>query len=40
MASDWLTMQLPDIEDIQNRLKEIFPREVDTNGYAPPLLHV
>jgi len=32
-TSDWLTMQLPDIEDIQNRLKEIFPREVDTNGY-------
>lgn len=33
MVSDWLTRELPDIEEIQNRLKEIFPREIDVNGY-------
>jgi hypothetical protein len=29
----WLTAKLPKVEEIQNRLKKIFPREIDTNGY-------
>lgn len=33
MSNEWLTVGLPKIEDIQNRLKEIFPREIDVNGY-------
>ena len=33
MSNEWLAARLPQIEDIQNRLKDIFPREVDVNGY-------
>lgn len=33
MESSWLDNSLPNIEEIQNRLKIIFPREVDVNGY-------
>lgn len=33
MGNEWLMAGLPQIEEIQNRLKEIFPREIDVNGY-------
>lgn len=33
MGNDWLKARLPQIEEIQIRLKEIFPREIDVNGY-------
>lgn len=33
MNNEWLMQKLPEIKDIQNRLKEIFPREIDVNGY-------
>lgn len=33
MSNEWLVARLPQIEDIQNRLKDIFPREIDVNGY-------
>lgn len=33
MSNDWLLEKLPDVEEIQNRLKMIFTREVDVNGY-------
>jgi hypothetical protein len=33
MENQWLLEKLPQIEEIQDRLKRIFPRDVDTNGY-------
>ena len=33
MVSEWLSGELPEIEEIQERLKAIFPREIDVNGY-------
>lgn len=33
MNNIWLETALPSIEDIQSRLKVIFPREIDVNGY-------
>ncbi|KAF5044275.1 BsuBI/PstI restriction endonuclease domain protein [anaerobic digester metagenome] len=33
MDNIWLITELPQIIEIQNRLKEIFPREIDVNGY-------
>lgn len=33
MSYDWLKERLPEIEEIQFRLREIFPKEVDVNGY-------
>lgn len=33
MNHDWLYEELPETWDIQNRLKKIFPREIDVNGY-------
>lgn len=33
MKSDWLQEKLPDVKEIQKRIKMIFPREVDMNGY-------
>lgn len=32
MNTEWLKTELPSIEEIQNRLKRIFSREVDVNG--------
>lgn len=33
MENQWLIKKLPQIEEIQDRLKRIFPRDVDINGY-------
>ncbi len=33
MSNEWLMTKLPKIDEIQNILKEIFPREIDVNGY-------
>lgn len=33
MDSEWLFGKLANIEEIQERLKSIFPREIDVNGY-------
>lgn len=33
MENKWLETTVLQVEDIQNRLKEIFPREIDVNGY-------
>lgn len=33
MENKWLISGVPSIEEIQKRLKEIFPREIDVNGY-------
>ena len=33
MSYNWLKERLPKIDEIQSRLKEIFPKEVDVNGY-------
>ncbi len=33
MENEWLIEKLPRIEEIQDRLKQIFPRDVDINGY-------
>ena len=33
MDNTWLENKLPQIVEIQERLKKIFPRDVDTNGY-------
>ena len=31
MVSEWLSGELPEIEEIQERLKAIFPREIDVS---------
>jgi hypothetical protein len=33
VSNEWLTAGLPSIEEIQSRLRDIFPREIDVNGY-------
>lgn len=33
MENEWLIYKIPQVEIIQDRLKKIFPRDVDTNGY-------
>jgi hypothetical protein len=33
MDNTWLEIKLPQIVEIQERLKKIFPRDIDINGY-------